>query len=91
MGILKKIKLKGIIRSILKGTADSIPVLNTIVNNVQSNHKESENGNTGHGSIDWTRLITNIALSASVFISVIYFLTGKIPFESLEKIIKLLF
>lgn len=71
--------LKNTVKSIGAGILDSVPVINTIKSNVQSNLG-------GPGKIDFIRLAVALGLTASI----IAYLTGKIQMEELERLIELL-
>lgn len=79
MGLLTKIKNKKLFKSIGAGILDSIPVVNTIKQNVQSENPEP-------GKFDYIRLATSIILIL-VFVA---FLMGKISLADLKELVKII-
>ena len=85
-----KIKRKGIFKSIFNGILDVVKVtpivapFTAMIDAVKSNVNAEEGGT---GKIDYIRL----AFALGILISVLAFAFGKIDFEMLEKLIKLLY
>ena len=83
-GIVQKGAIKKTIKSIGLGLADSIPVINTIKQNIESNSPEK-------GRLDLVRIITTTASSASLLFALYLFSKGTIDFDQLNELIKNLF
>lgn len=84
MSILTNILKGKVIKSIIHGITDIVPVKNAVSSNINS-----ETG--GRGKIDWVRLVTYIGtLSVVIFVLYLYS-TGRLEDETFNLIIKKLF
>jgi hypothetical protein len=79
MGLFTKLKNKQLLKSIGSGILDSIPVIGSIKQNIQSETPEP-------GKFDYIRLATSIILIL-IFIS---FLMGKITLSDLKELVKII-
>lgn len=84
VGIVQKETLKKALRSIGLGIADSIPVVSTIKQNIESNAPDK-------GTLDLVRIITASASSVALVYAFYLYSKGELDFDQLNQLIKNLF